>query len=234
MAARTLPRVNRRLWTLPRLATIVVATTMLAACDTGDGKTLQDFDPADYPSQTEPPTSVSSSDGFDALDVDGEQHSANSQPDDTVEAFQLFAPWQPGEEIDPLHTCDGDDIAPALSWGAVPTGTVEVAVVLVDDSAVSDGQPFVHWAIGGLDPAEIALAEGDLPVGAVQALNFFGDVGYGGPCPPPGDDAHLYRLTAFALGEPLDVADGTPATEFLDAIARVTIGTTDLSATYQR
>jgi hypothetical protein len=83
--------------------------------------------------------------------------------------------------------------------------------------------------IGGLDPADIALVEGDVPPGAVQALNFFGDVGYGGPCPPPGDDAHLYRLTAYALNKPLQLADGTLAIEFLDAIATATIGSTDLT-----
>ena len=59
----------------------------------------------------------------------------------------------------------------------MPDGTVEIAITMVDDAAVSDGQPFVHWVIAGLDPNEIALAEGDVPDGAAQALNFFGDVG---------------------------------------------------------
>ena len=121
-----------------------------------------------------------------------------------------------------------------VSWGGVPDGTVEIAISMVDDSAVSDGQPFVHWVIAGLDPNEIALVEGDLPEGAVQALNFFGDVDYGGPCPPPGDEAHLYRFTAYALNTPLQLADGTLATEFLDAIAQATIRSTDLNGTYQR
>jgi phosphatidylethanolamine-binding protein (PEBP) family uncharacterized protein len=65
-------------------------------------------------------------------------------------------------------------------------------------------------------------------------LNFFGNVGYDGPCPPPGDDAHQYRLTAYALNTPLEAADGTLATELLDTIAAVTIGSADLITTYQR
>jgi Raf kinase inhibitor-like YbhB/YbcL family protein len=125
-------------------------------------------------------------------------------------------------------------VAPAISWGAVPAGTAEIAVALVDDSAVSDGRPFVHWVIGGLDPGEIAVVEGDVPPGALQALNFFGDVGYGGPCPPPGDDPHLYRLTAYALNQQLELADGDPATEFLDIIATLTIASTDVTGFYQR
>ncbi len=125
-------------------------------------------------------------------------------------------------------------LSPALSWGAVPAGTVEIAIAMVDDSAVSDGQPFVHWVIGGLDPAEIALVEGDVPLGALQALNFFGDVGYGGPCPPPGDGPHLYRITAYALNQQLELADGDLATEFLATIATISIASTDVTGIYQR
>ena len=99
---------------------------------------------------------------------------------------------------------------------------------------MSNGEPFVHWVIAGLDPAAIALVEGDVPEGAVQALNYLGDVGYGGPCPPVGDDAHAYRLTAYALSKPLELADGALANEFLDAIALATLVSADLSGTYQR
>lgn len=229
----------------------VVAVGALAACDTGDGKTLHPYDPADYPSQTAAPTSVAGDDraldGLDDLgagDLDAGDRGAGEQSPATdrdaggdggsIEPFQVFAPWVSGAEIDVRNTCDGDDIAPAVSWGALPAGTAEIALALVDDSAVSDGKPFVHWVIAGLDPAEIALVEGDVPAGAVQALNYFGDVGYGGPCPPPGDDPHLYRLTAYALNQPVGVADGSGADEFLDAIARVSIGSADLSGTYRR
>jgi Raf kinase inhibitor-like YbhB/YbcL family protein len=154
--------------------------------------------------------------------------------DETVEPFALAAPWLDGGEIDSRHTCDGLDISPAVSWGAVPNGTVEIALALVDDSAVTDGQPFVHWVIGGLDPAEIALTEDDVPAGALQALNFFGDVGYGGPCPPPGEEPHLYRLTAYALNQQLELADGDPANDFLNIIATLTIASIDVTGFYQR
>jgi len=213
----------------------VTAALLLVACDTGDGKQLQDYDPADYPSQTEAPSSVAA-DGVEEAGVSDEVPVDTQLQPSVVEAqsFQLFAPWVAGGEIDPRHTCDGENIAPALSWGGVPDGTAEVAIALVDDSAVSNGDPFVHWVIGGLEPAEIALVEGDVPAGAVQALNYFGDVGYGGPCPPEGDDAHLFRLTAYALDRPLELADGTLANEFLDAIAAATLGSADLNGTYRR
>lgn len=215
------------------MAAIAMAI-LVAGCDTGDGKQLRPYDPADYPAPT-PTTDVSNSAVLND-DLGGAEASLTPAISDsgTVESFTMTAPWLSGETIDDRYTCDGLDIAPALSWGGVPEGTVEIAITMVDDSAVSDGQPFVHWAIAGLDPNEIALVEGDVPEGATQALNFFGDVDYGGPCPPPGDDAHLYRFTAYALNTSLQLADGTLATEFLEAIAQATIRSTDLNGTSQR
>jgi len=207
---------------------------VLTACDTGDGKQLQPFDPADYPSQTVPP-SVEDEFSIDPsvdFDIDPELTTAPTLA--SIESFAVTAPWLDGGTIDARFTCDGLGVSPALSWGGVPDGTVEIALTLVDDSTVSDGQPFVHWAIAGLDPAEIALAEGDAPLGSLQATNSFGDVGYGGPCPRPGDEPHLYRLTAYALNQQLELADGDGVSEFLDTIAILSIASTDVSGLYQR
>lgn len=212
----------------------ITAVGVLAGCDTGDGKQLQPYDPADYPTQTVTSTVDDVVGTGAALDVDPDQGAASVLPPADVEPFSLVAPWTDGGEIDARFTCDGLDVAPAVSWGAVPDGTVEVALTLVDDSAVSDGQPFVHWVVAGLDPRELALTEADTPVGALQGLNFFGDVGYGGPCPPPGDEPHLYRLTAYALNQQLELADGVPAIEFLDTIATFTVASTDVTGFYQR
>ncbi len=52
---------------------------------------------------------------------------------------------------------------------------------MVDESAVSDGEPFVHWVLAGVDPSEVSILEGAVPVGAVQATNSFGDIGWGDP-----------------------------------------------------
>jgi Raf kinase inhibitor-like YbhB/YbcL family protein len=215
--------VNRRTATISIAA---IGAFLLAACDTGDGKQLTPYDPADYPApvvetSVVDPSAASNSD-FDA------------DLDTGIESFSLAAPWLEGGDIDPRYTCDGENIAPALSWGAVPAGTVEIAIALVDESEISEGQPIVHWVIGGLDPAEIALVEGDVPPGALQALNFFGDVGYEGPCPPPGEESHFYRLTAYALNQQLELADGDPATEFLDVIATLTVASTDVTGFYRR
>ena len=229
----TLRVVNGR--TSKALAGLITGVVLLASCDTGDGKQLRPVDPADTTSSTVPLDSIGGSDAT-LPSVSGDAGDSTTPlptiPESAI--FEIVAPWLDGAEIDSRYACDGLSIVPAVSWGTPPPGTVELAVVMVDESDVSEGVPFVQWAIAGILPSEVTLIEDDVPEQAVQAINFFGDVGYGGPCPALGEDAHDYKMTVYALNKPLGLADRTPATEFLDAIEESTIGSTDLIGTYQR
>lgn len=211
---------------------LIAAAWLLAACDTGDGKQLRPVDPADTTASTVALDSIGTS--APTLPSESDQGDAPLPSIPAGALFEVMAPWLDGTPIDSRYACDGLDIAPAVSWGTPPPGTVEIAIVMVDESAVSNDMAFVHWVIAGILPSEISLIEGDIPAGAIQAINFFGDVGYSGPCPPIDDAAHEYKLTVYALNQPLALADTTPATEFLDAIEAVTIGSTDLIGTFQR
>ena len=91
-----------------------------------------------------------------------------------------------------------------------------------------------HDGVSDTAADTISIFEGDVPLGAVQATNSFGFVGYGGPCPPAGDATHIYRLTLYALNQQNELADGTPAAELLDFIEDVAIGAADLTGTYRR
>ena len=46
-----------------------------------------------------------------------------------------------------------------------------------------------------------------LRAGGKPAKNDFGKVGYGGPCPPEGDDPHRYAFTVVALDRAGKVLD---------------------------
>jgi Raf kinase inhibitor-like YbhB/YbcL family protein len=74
-----------------------------------------------------------------------------------------------------------------------------------------DAGGFVHWVVYGLPGSTIGLREGRLPQGARAGTNGFGDTGYGGPCPPPGDGAHRYVFTLYALDEPVGSGAGSHA-----------------------
>lgn len=211
----------------------------VASCDTGDGKTLQ---PPDESATTVAPTPTLASVPLETVELVTSANAGGegSAVDTTISVsvapspFQVFAPWQDGGPIDTRNTCDGEDVSPAVSWASPPDGTTELAVALVDESATAGDGPFVHWVLVGVDPDDISVFEGDVPVGAVQAVNSFGTIGYGGPCPPEGDAAHTYRLTLYALNQQNELADGTTATELLDFVEDVAIGAADLTGTYRR
>lgn len=212
----------------------------LVACDTGDGTTLRvpTAPTTQPPVDTTPlPTEANdaSLDGAPAIETLPAEPPASesSSTVSIVEELRVFAPWADGGVIDQRYTCDGNNAAPSLSWTGLPAGTAEVAISLVDDSNLSTGRPFIHWVMTGIDPLTDRLGENEIPLGAVQGLNFFGDVGYGGPCPDPGTSG-TFVLTVFALGQQLELADGTPAAELLDVIGSVAIDSTSTSGTATR
>ena len=141
----------------------------------------------------------------------------------------LLAPWRNGEAIDPRFTCDGLNVSPALSWSAAPAGTVEIAITLVD----LDAPEFAHWVIAGLSPSSIALDEGTVPIGAYEALNGAGDVGYTGPCPPAGT-THNYVVAVHYLGSAPGLEDGSTAEDLIAAIEAAETATADVTGTFSR
>ena len=231
------------------LGLAIGASAGFGACDTGDGKDLRPVDPDTTTTSTVAPDGASVGSGaietgpLPSLPLDENQAGGSIEasvlgslddPATEEDGFELFTPWVAGSPIDDRYTCDGDDVSPPLSWESPPTETVQLAFSMVDESALDDGQPFVHWVLAGVDPEEISLLEDDVPLGAVQAENSFGVTGWRGPCPPAGEPAHIYRFTMYALNQQVELADGTPADELLDYIELVSIASTDVTTTYER
>src|SRR2546426_7353812 len=106
------------------------------------------------------------------------------------------------------HTCDGDNVSPALSWSDVPDGTAEM-VLLFEDSD-GPGGTFVQWVVYGLDPESGGLEEGKTPAGALGGQNDYGRTDFAAPCPPVGRP-HRYIFTLLALSEPSGLAEGATA-----------------------
>lgn len=101
--------------------------------------------------------------------------------------------------------CTGDNISPALSWSGAPANTKSFAISIYDPDAPT-GSGWWHWVVYNIPASTTSLpkdagdpSKGLMPKGAVQSRTDFGTVGYGGPCPPPGDKPHHYRITVFAL-----------------------------------
>ncbi len=101
-------------------------------------------------------------------------------------------------------TCDGAGISPALTWTAPPAGTVELALLTVDD----DAGGYVHWAVTGIPPAAGASPRGRRSP-APRRARTLRQLGYGGPCPPPGHPP--YRFTLYALDQQPELPAASPA-----------------------
>ena len=134
--------------------------------------------------------------------------------------------------------CTGDNVSPALAWANAPVGTRSFAVTLTD----LDAHGFWHWVIYNIPATVTALASGagDLtqhiaPAGSAQGVNSFGELGYGGPCPPPGGGPHRYRISVFALPvDTLDAPQPAYARQLGAMIHSQALAHADLTASYSR
>lgn len=136
-----------------------------------------------------------------------------------------------GEDVPVAFTCEGEDIAPDLTWADVPADAVEIVIVVDDPDA--PGGTFTHWTAWGLRP-DSAPIDGDLPQGAVEGTTDFGQVGYRGPCPPAGHGPHRYRFRVLALDAALDLPRGATPAQLSDAISGHVLAWGQLQASYAR
>jgi Raf kinase inhibitor-like YbhB/YbcL family protein len=148
------------------------------------------------------------------------------------DAFTLRSPSVAPSEMLPLrHAYGGSNVPPELRWRNVPEGTVELALVVTDVTA----NDFVHWVMAGIDPqGGTTLYEALVPPGAVQALNDFGELGWGGPAPPVGDEAHSYVFKLLALGELSGLEGGEVGASVIPMLESKAIGVAELVVFYRQ
>lgn len=138
--------------------------------------------------------------------------------------------------IDARFTCDGADVSPAASWRGVPDGTQELAFVMDDQDA--DG--FTHWLVYSMPSGVTSLPEGVPaepevagPTPLAQGENSFGEIGYGGPCPPT-QESHTYRFQLVALDTETGLAPGADRSAFDAAVEGHLLAEATVTITYAR
>lgn len=143
--------------------------------------------------------------------------------------MSVTTPWQPGAAIDARHTCDGDNVSPAVSWANGPEGTSAYAVILTD----LDAPDFAHWTVANIDATATGLAEGQVSDLAAVAMNSDAKPDYTGPCPPTGS-THHYSLTVYALSQVLESQTGDPAPAMRAAVEAAAIESATSEFTFSR
>ena len=144
--------------------------------------------------------------------------------------------FQEGENIPIKYTCDGDDKTPPLSWEAPPDNTKSMALILDDPDA--PGGVFTHWVLFNLSSDVRSLPEGvpkldRLENGGIQGVNDFDEIGYNGPCPPPGKP-HTYRFILYALDTELNLSPGATKDEVIKAMEGHIVEKTGLNGEYSK
>jgi len=142
-------------------------------------------------------------------------------------------------EIPTRHTCDGEDISPALEWSGLPEGTKSIALIVDDPDAPDPAAPkmvWVHWVLYNIPPSATGLPEDvkpqDLPSGTKEGLNDWKRTGYGGPCPPIGRHRYFHKLYALDVVLP---ELGKPTKRDLEkAMEGHILAEVELVGTYQR
>jgi len=107
------------------------------------------------------------------------------------------------------HTCEGSNISPRIEIRGL--NAPSLAVIVEDPDAPSG--TFTHWLAWNMPPVEVIpsgipnKAEVSAPIPSAQGRNSFGEIGYSGPCPPPGKQ-HRYVFRVFGLDSPLGLPGG--------------------------
>jgi phosphatidylethanolamine-binding protein (PEBP) family uncharacterized protein len=132
-----------------------------------------------------------------------------------------------GAPLPDSYTCAGDDISPPLVWTAVPAGTVELAVTV---TSIRDEQEQAHWILAAMPASTLDIPENTVPLTAIEGPNSFGDFGWEGPCPGPGETLEI-DITLHALTEPSALTPEMTADEALEHLNGLTAVRTVATAT---
>ncbi len=142
-------------------------------------------------------------------------------------------------KIPPKHTCEGQDLSPALSWSGAPPATKSLALIVDDPDAPDPRAPkmtWVHWVLYNLPSSSNGLPEGasknSLPPGTAEGTNDWKRTGYGGPCPPIGRHRYFFKL--YALDTVLPTLGSPTKKQLEDAIKGHVLAQAELVGTYEK
>jgi Raf kinase inhibitor-like YbhB/YbcL family protein len=155
--------------------------------------------------------------------------------------FALTSPaFDPDGRIPARHTCDGEQVSPALAWSGAPAGVKSFAL-LMDDPDIPQVakerfgvEAFDHWALFNIPADATGIAEG--ASAGTSGANTRGTSAYVGPCPPPDHEPreHRYLFRLYALDTMLDLPAGATQAAIRAAMAGHTLAIAELIGRYSR
>ncbi len=135
-----------------------------------------------------------------------------------------------GQSIPAKYTCTGRNISPALAWNETPSGTRSFALIMDDPDAPLG--TWVHWVLFNI-PAEARSLQENIDTSAMSVgKNSWGDLGYGGPCPPSG--THRYYFKLYALDSTLRLLPGATKEQMLQEMKGRILAQGELIGTFSK
>lgn len=161
------------------------------------------------------------------------QRTATADPDPVLTLTS--SAFENGGAIPEQYTCTGHNESPALQWTGVPGATRSLTLILDDPDAPMG--TFVHWVVYNLSPTAKGLPKRMSATASVadsdQGVNGRGEIGYTGPCPPPGKPHH-YHFRLYALDQKLQLKGGATAYQVETAIKGHVLGSAELVGIFAR
>lgn len=169
---------------------------------------------------------------FTAIQCSGQSHPKHQKDDMKITS----SAFKEGRNIPATYTCTGTNISPQLSWSGVPDSAKTLALIVDDPDAPSG--TWVHWVAYNIPVTRHQFEENlsksaKLADGTLQGINDFHNIGYGGPCPPPGP-AHHYHFKLYALDTHLDLSSGLTKSALLSAMKGHVIAQGELTGSFKK
>ncbi len=144
-----------------------------------------------------------------------------SAPDQAqgIDGMAFTSPdFSAGGEAPVSATCTGTNLHPGFEWANLPDGTAELGITLSDQTDPEN--PLLLWLMAGLNPAAGELLQGDLPGGAFETLNDYGQPGWGNPCLESFQNGRRdLQFRLYALDRPSEISPGAPGNTAWDELA---------------
>jgi len=149
----------------------------------------------------------------------------------TTASVTLASPsFAGGAQLPVRYTCDGKNESPPLQWAGLPSEAAELVLFALNMNPVNEAL-FFDWAVAGLDPSLDSIEAGELPAGAVEGKNSFGNRGYS-LCPPGKSENYIFLL--YAIPKALDPKPGFDPLPLREEVVRQSGNVGLLSAIYTR
>jgi len=134
---------------------------------------------------------------------------------------------KPGEKINEMFTCDGEDISPHLKWSNFPEETRSFALMLIDN----DGKTGIlsHWYVINI-PKNVTEIHRGVPLPGDLIENDFMNLYYQGPCPERG--THTYTFKIFAIDK--EKLENVNSIMFRKIMRKHSLDSAEISVTYEK